>query len=158
MDMGEWRRDRVRRTQRAIWKPTIPHVKQTANGNLLCDPGDSNGGPVTIPVTGVRCRGSWEALKGGDLSAPMSDPYWCTSENHKILQSNYPLIKKTNGKKILFKVVTKVNSISRCLQQLQHNIKQVTVISTGGKVADAAFTIVKVILQYWFAASIQILE
>ena len=60
MDMGEWRRDRVRRTQRAIWKPTIPHVKQTANGNLLCDPGDSNRGPVTIPVTGVRCRGSWE--------------------------------------------------------------------------------------------------
>ena len=54
--------------------------------------------------------------------------------------------------------MTKVNSISRCLQQLQHNIKQVTVISTGGKVADAAFTIVKVILQYWFAASIQILE
>ena len=61
MDMGEWRRDRVRRTQRAIWKPTIPHVKQTANGNLLCDPGDSNRGPVDNSCN----RGAMQRELGG---------------------------------------------------------------------------------------------
>ena len=30
------------------WKVTKPYVKQIANGNLLCDSGNSNMGSVTI--------------------------------------------------------------------------------------------------------------
>lgn len=37
---------------------TLPHVKQTANGNLRHDPGDSNRGPVTIAVTGGDAEGA----------------------------------------------------------------------------------------------------
>ena len=35
-----------------------------------------------------------EVWEGGDMGVPMSDSYWCMTENHKILWSNYPSIKK----------------------------------------------------------------
>ena len=40
--------------------------------------------------SGVR-REVWE---GEDMGVPMADSCWCMTENHKILQSKYPSIKK----------------------------------------------------------------
>ena len=33
--------------ERVTWKLTIPYVKHTASGDLLCDSGNSNGGSAT---------------------------------------------------------------------------------------------------------------
>ena len=38
---------------RETWKLTIPYVKQTANGNLLHDSGNSSRGSVTIQKGGM---------------------------------------------------------------------------------------------------------
>ena len=46
MDMGRGE-ERVRCMERVTWKLTLPYVKETANGNLLYDSGDSNQGSVT---------------------------------------------------------------------------------------------------------------
>ena len=35
-----------------------------------------------------------EVLEGGDIGVPMLNSCWCMIDNHKILKSNYPLIKK----------------------------------------------------------------
>ena len=35
-----------------------------------------------------------EVQEGGDMGIPMADSCWCVTENHKILWSNYPSIKK----------------------------------------------------------------
>ena len=43
--------------ERVTWKLIIPYVKQTANGNLLNDSGNSNQGSVTTE------RGEMERLK-----------------------------------------------------------------------------------------------
>ena len=47
MDMGRGE-ERVRCMERVTWKLTLPYVKQIANGNLLCDSGNSNRGSVSI--------------------------------------------------------------------------------------------------------------
>ena len=50
MDLRTWRegrREKVRCMERRTWKFTIPYAKQTANGNLLCDSGNSDRGSVT---------------------------------------------------------------------------------------------------------------
>ena len=39
--------------ERATWKHTLPYVKQTANGNLLSDSGNSNQGSVTTYRSGM---------------------------------------------------------------------------------------------------------
>ena len=41
MGMGRGE-ERVRCMERVTWKLTLPYVKQIANGNLLCDSGNSN--------------------------------------------------------------------------------------------------------------------
>ena len=40
--------ERVRCLERVTWKLTIPYVKYIANGNLLCDSGNSNRSSMTI--------------------------------------------------------------------------------------------------------------
>ena len=45
--VGGERKDRVDCMDRVTWKLTLPYVKETANGNLLYDSGDSNQGSVT---------------------------------------------------------------------------------------------------------------
>ena len=44
---GEGERERVRCMERVTWKLTLPYVKQIANGNLLCDSGNSNRDSMT---------------------------------------------------------------------------------------------------------------
>ena len=40
-------REKGRCTERVTWKFPIPYVRQTGNGNSLCDSGNSNRGPAT---------------------------------------------------------------------------------------------------------------
>ena len=44
---GTGRKERVRGMERVTGKLTLPYVKQTADGNLLNDSGNSNLGSVT---------------------------------------------------------------------------------------------------------------
>ena len=39
-----------------------------------------------------------EVWEGGHVGIPMADSCWCMTENHKILQSNFPLTKKEINK------------------------------------------------------------
>ena len=39
--------NRLKDPGRGTWKLTLPYVKYIANGNLLCDSGNSNWGSVT---------------------------------------------------------------------------------------------------------------
>ena len=48
---------------------TLPCVKYTAHGNLLCDSGNSNWGSVTTKWGGMR-RGGREVQGGGDIRYP----------------------------------------------------------------------------------------
>ena len=52
-------------------------------------------------------REGWE---GGDMGVPTADSCWCVTESHKILESNYPSIKKESGKnkKSLINIGTKI--------------------------------------------------
>ena len=46
---------------------------------------------------GVGWGERWEGgSKGGDIGIPMADWCWGLTENNKILESNYPSIKKIN--------------------------------------------------------------
>jgi len=48
MDMGSKREEGEGKMYgRVTWKLTLPSVKQIANGNLLCDSGNSNRGSVS---------------------------------------------------------------------------------------------------------------
>ena len=55
-DLWTWeegRKEQVGCMERVTWKLTLPFVKQTANGNLLSDSGNSNQGSVmTKPEVG----------------------------------------------------------------------------------------------------------
>ena len=48
VDIGGGGTEKVRGMDRVTQKFTVPYVKQIANGNLLCDSGNSNMGSVTI--------------------------------------------------------------------------------------------------------------
>ena len=49
----EGRKERVGYMERVTWKRKLPYVKQTANGNLLYDSGNSNWGSVTTQRDGM---------------------------------------------------------------------------------------------------------
>jgi len=53
MGRGE---ERVRCTERATWKLTLPYVKQIANGNLLYVSGNSNRSSVSTERGGMGGR------------------------------------------------------------------------------------------------------
>ena len=42
-----------------------------------------------------------EVREGGDMGVPMADSCRCMTENHKILYSNYPPIKKKKSRSLL---------------------------------------------------------
>ena len=46
VDMGRGE-ERMRCMESVTWKLTLPYVKYIANGNLLCDSGNSNKGSAT---------------------------------------------------------------------------------------------------------------
>ena len=50
---------------------------------------------LCINLAGWDGEGGGRAVhEGGDICTPMADSGWCLTENNKILQSNYPSIKK----------------------------------------------------------------
>ena len=53
----------------------------TQTGDLWQSRGDEEGDGREVP-------------EGGDMDVPMADSCWCLTENHKILESNYPSIKQ----------------------------------------------------------------
>ena len=67
-DLQTWsggRKERVRCMERVTWKLTLPYVKQTANGNLLCVSGNSN--RALYQPRGVGWPGRWKGgSKGGE--------------------------------------------------------------------------------------------
>ena len=48
--------EKVRCIEGIKWKLTLPHVKQTANGTLMYDSGNSNGGSVSTYRGGMGGR------------------------------------------------------------------------------------------------------
>ena len=61
------RKEKVGCTQRVKWKLTLPYLKYIANGNLLCDPGNSNRGSVTTVVCPGERYGIVCVLGGGEV-------------------------------------------------------------------------------------------
>ena len=60
------------------------YVKWIANGNWLCDSGNSSG--ALQQAEGWDGEGDRrEVQEGGDMGIPMSDSSWYMTENHKIL-------------------------------------------------------------------------
>ena len=53
------------------WTLTSPHVKQTANGHLLCASGNADG--ALWPPRGGRGRGVGKVAEGGDIRVPAAD-------------------------------------------------------------------------------------
>ena len=72
---------------------------------------------------GVGWGGRWEwGWEGGDICIPMTESCWGLTENNKILQSNYPSIKKIN--KILKTAFTTQNKQPKNPENL--DLKKVT--------------------------------
>ena len=64
---------------------TLPYVKQTADGKLLCDSEDSDWGSVTTQ-RGRKGVGGWKEVKEeGDTCIPMADSCWCMADANTIL-------------------------------------------------------------------------
>ena len=79
--------------ERVTWKLTLPYVKQTTNGDLLYDSGNSNPDPNKLEVWDGE-GSERKAQEAGDMCIPMADLHGCLVETNTILQSNYPSIKK----------------------------------------------------------------
>ena len=67
--------------------------KIDSNGNLLYNSENSNRGFVTGWSGGGK-GDRREVQEGEDMGILVADSCWCMTENHKILYSNYPSIKK----------------------------------------------------------------
>ena len=91
-------------------------------------------------ASGNSNRGLWQAEgRGGerdgrevwereDMGEPMADCCWCMTENHKILESNYPSIKKNFFKSniwisvITFMKMSRDNYVNISFEQFAWNI------------------------------------
>ena len=85
IDLWTWGgEERMRCMERVAWKLTSSYVKYTANGNLLCGSGNSNGLCITLEGLAGEGHGR-EVQKGGDILIPMVYSCQSLTENNKIL-------------------------------------------------------------------------
>ena len=72
--------------ERGKWKLTLPYVKQIANGNLLCDSGNSNRLCINLEGWDGREMGG-RLQREGIYVRPMAGTCYCPTENNKLLKA-----------------------------------------------------------------------